>query len=151
MTKKQRDDIPTELADFPVVISLPVQWGDEDSFGHVNNAVHIRWFESGRIAYLEQSGLTHMLQQGGVGPILVSIACHYRRQLNYPDTVSVGSRVARIGRTSITIEHVLYSQAHAAAAADGHSVVVMFDFAAQRPQRVPDEVRQALERLDPRT
>ena len=48
---------PDELADFPVVIALPVQWGDQDAFGHVNNTIPIRWFESSRIAYLEHSGM----------------------------------------------------------------------------------------------
>ena len=27
------------------VVTLPVQWGDQDAFGHVNNAVPLRWFE----------------------------------------------------------------------------------------------------------
>ena len=29
---------PSQLADYPVSIALPVQWGDQDPFGHVNNA-----------------------------------------------------------------------------------------------------------------
>ena len=34
------------LADFPVLIAWPVQWGDMDAFQHVNNTVYFRWFES---------------------------------------------------------------------------------------------------------
>jgi acyl-CoA thioester hydrolase len=33
------------LAGFPVVITVPVQWGDQDAFGHVNNTVYFRWME----------------------------------------------------------------------------------------------------------
>jgi acyl-CoA thioester hydrolase len=139
---------PSELADFPIVISLPIQWGEMDSFGHVNNAVHIRWFESARIAYLEQSGMSQMMSGVGLGPILASITCHYRRQLNYPDTVHVGARITRIGRSSMTMAHAVYSETLGAIASDGDSVVVVFDYSSNKPQRMPDDVRAVIEKLE---
>jgi acyl-ACP thioesterase len=33
---------PPDLAAYPVAV--PVQWGDQDAFGHVNNTVPLRWF-----------------------------------------------------------------------------------------------------------
>jgi acyl-CoA thioester hydrolase len=142
-------DKPSELSEFPVIVSLPVLWGDQDSFGHVNNVVHIRWFESGRVAYMAQAGFPIVRPEaGGYGPILASITCHYRRQLSFPDTVLVGSRVTRFGRTSMTVEHAVYSQSLAALAADGQSIVVMFDYAAGKSIPVPAEVRAAIERLE---
>ena len=33
------------LAKYPVAIALPVLWGDQDAFGHVNNNAYFRWFE----------------------------------------------------------------------------------------------------------
>ena len=45
------------LSRWPVTIELPVQWGELDSFGHVNNVVFLRWFESARIAYFERCGV----------------------------------------------------------------------------------------------
>ncbi len=44
------------LSEFQVVTELPVQWGDQDAFQHVNNTVHLRWYESGRIDYLMRTG-----------------------------------------------------------------------------------------------
>ncbi len=78
------------LAEFPVVITLPVQWGDQDAFGHVNNTVYFRWFESARIAYFERIGLSHVLDVEPIAPILASISCDYRRPITFPDTVQVG-------------------------------------------------------------
>ena len=37
------------MDDYPVAVELPVAWGDMDAFGHVNNTVYIRWFETARI------------------------------------------------------------------------------------------------------
>ena len=38
------------LAGYPVRIEVPVAWGEMDAFGHVNNVVYFRYFESARIA-----------------------------------------------------------------------------------------------------
>ena len=89
------------LADFPVVIRFPVHWGDQDAFGHVNNTVPHRWFESARIALFGRIGLLDLRKEQHIGPILAAVSCDYRRQINFPDTVQVGIRVARIGRSSI--------------------------------------------------
>lgn len=139
---------PAELADFPVVISLPVQWGDQDAFGHVNNIVHFRWFESARIAYAKRIEIEYTGGEVGTGPILASINCNYRRQVNFPDTVHIGARVSRIGRTSMTVEHAVFSEEQQALVADGDSVVVLFDYAVHKPHAIPDDLRQRIESLE---
>lgn len=139
---------PSELSDFPIIINVPVQWGDMDSFGHVNNTVLFRWFESARIAYLERSDIQHELDQQGLGPILASINCNYRRQLHYPDTVWIGARVSQLGRSSITMEHAVYSQQLQTIAADGRAAVVVFNYKTSRPTRIPQIVRAAVEKTE---
>ena len=42
------DEIGRLLAKFPVVIEIPVAWGEMDSMGHVNN-IYFRHFESARM------------------------------------------------------------------------------------------------------
>ncbi len=139
------------LAQFPVVITLPVQWGDQDAFGHVNNTVYFRWFESARIAYSERIGLGHMLDVEPIAPILASISCDYRSPVTYPDTVRVGIPVSRIGRTSIGLEHSIISVRLNAIAAEGRSTIVVFDYRANQPHPVPLSVRQTIESLEGRT
>jgi acyl-CoA thioester hydrolase len=132
------------LADFPTIIRLPVQWGDQDAFGHVNNAVPLRWFETSRIAYLEDNQLAHMMSGTGLVPIVASITCNYRRQVVYPDTIHVGSRTAELGRSSMTLRHAVFSESRGAIVVDGQTVVVFFDVQKQRPTRIPPEVREKM-------
>src|SRR3954471_19281399 len=98
------------LEGFPVVIEVPVWWGDQDAFGHVNNTVPLRWFESARIAYSTRTGLSALMPTRRIGPILASITANSRRQLRFPDTVFVGARITRIGRTSMTMDHTVVSR-----------------------------------------
>ena len=135
---------------YPVGITLPVQWGDQDAFGHVNNTVYFRWFESARIAYGRRIGLNAWKETRNIGPILASITCEYRRQVTFPDTVRVGARITRIGRSSMTMEHVVISEAVGGTAAEGTSAVVLFDYTAGRSYPIPDELRRAIEALEGR-
>jgi len=139
------------LAGFPVVLSLAVQWGDQDAFQHVNNTVYFRWCESARIAYIERIGLTDLMARERIGPILASITCNYRRPLTYPDTVRVGARITRLGRSSMTMEHRVTSDAADNVAADAESTLVVFDYARQAPHPIPDAVRAAIAALEGRS
>jgi acyl-CoA thioester hydrolase len=139
------------LGSYPVVIALPVFWGDQDAFGHVNNNAYFRWFESARIDYSERIGLLDLFRSQRIGPILASIACDYRRQIVFPDTVHVGVRVSRIGRTSLGLEHAIVSQSQMAVAAEGTSTIVVFDYRSNKPHAIPADLRQAIEALEGRS
>lgn len=141
-------DSTSSLSGYPVVITLPVQWGDQDAFLHVNNTVYLRWFESARIDYSGRIGLSDLMAEQKIGPILASITCHYRRPIVFPETVHVGARITRIGRTSLTMEHAVVLESTGEVAADGTSVLVVFDYQAGRPHPVPNPIRQAIESLE---
>ena len=141
---------PAEFAGQRVVISWPVQWGDQDAFGHVNNLVYFRWMESARIEYFGRAGVQSAAAQQGTGPILASIKCDFRRQLIYPDTVLISASVASFGRTSMKMVHRVYSTAQQAIAAEGDSTIVMFDYDAQKPVVVSEEIRKKIEAIEGR-
>lgn len=129
------------LEDYEQTTTLPVQWGDMDAFGHVNNVVYIRWIESARIDLLNALQSSVTMDAGGIGPILASVKCDYKRQLHFPDTVYIGSRRGKMGRTSADIEHVVVSERQQAVVATGVSVLVIFDYDTNRPVRIPDDLR----------
>jgi acyl-CoA thioester hydrolase len=116
----------------------------------VNNVTHFRWFETSRVAYLERLGMEYMTSPEGKGLILAAINCNYRRQIKYPDSVLVGCRVTRIGNASLTLANAVYSRQGETIAAEGESVIVMFDYAKQKSRRVPEELRQAVSQLERR-
>jgi acyl-CoA thioester hydrolase len=127
---------------------LQVLWGDQDSFGHVNNTVFLKWCETGRVLYLERAGMWRMIESQGKGPILVSISCDYRRQVTFPDTVQVGSRVTKIGNSSFRMEHAVVSLAQNAVVAESDSTMVFLEYEHNTPLRVPDDIREAFDRIE---
>jgi acyl-CoA thioester hydrolase len=136
------------LAGFPVVTEISVLWGDEDSFSHVNNVAYLRWCETARVEYLRRIDLFPEMPPQGLGPILASVTCHYRRPLKYPDKVAVGTRVTAIGNSSFRMEHRIVSRCLRDVVAEADSAMVTVDYSTGKPQRVPDEIRQAIARLE---
>jgi acyl-CoA thioester hydrolase len=144
-------DLAALLKDFPVTVTIPVQWGDQDAYQHVNNTVFFRWFETSRIAYWGKVGLSDAARRTRVGPILAAVACDFRRQVTFPDTVHVGARVTRLGRTSFAMEHAVVGNVARALVAEGHSTIVLFDYNANTPVPLPDDLRRTLEALEGKT
>jgi acyl-CoA thioester hydrolase len=141
-------DISRILADFPVITPVTVQWGDQDAFGHVNNTVFLRWFEIGRIDYFGRIAMMHDATGAGRGPILASISCNFRSQVTFPDVVRVGTRISRIGTSSLIVDHAVVSTQRGILVADGTSTVVNFDYTAGKSVPVPDELRQAIDAVE---
>lgn len=134
---------------WPVTVELPVQWGDMDSFAHVNNVVYLRWFESARIAYFERAGILERMASERVGPILARQTIDYRLPLQYPDTLRVATTVIKLGKTSFTMGLRMRSRAQGRAiAAEGESVVVMMDYRAGRKIQLWEELRRRIEELE---
>ncbi len=139
------ETVRTALVGYSSITVLPVQWGDQDAFGHVNNVVYFRWFESARIDLLNLFPSSVTMSGSGLGPILASIKCDYRRQLRFPDTVYIGSRMTRVGRSSADIGHAVISHSQDQVVAEGSSVIVIFDYTTQRVTRIPDDLRSLFE------
>ena len=136
------------LKHFPVILDVPVRWGDMDAFQHVNNIVYFQYFESGRIAYFEALQIDDFLSGRKVGPILASISCQFRFPVTYPDTLQVGTRVSQIGSDRFVMEHRAISTRHDRLVAESEGTGVSFDYAAQRKAPIPDAVRMRIMEME---
>ena len=135
---------------YPVIVELPVEWGDMDAFGHVNNVTFYRYFENSRITYLEKIGLWEHMKMYSVGPILASSRCQYKAPLTYPDTVSVGSRVTVIEEDRFLMEHIIYSHKLERLSAEGDGTIVIFDYKKGKKAPIPEDIRKNIDQLENR-
>lgn len=144
----ERDPEHDLLAGYPVVVRAPVQWGEMDAYGHVNNTVFFRYFESARVEYLERCGFTASYDEVGVGAILHSTRCRFRRALTHPDTVLVGARAREIGEDRFTHAYRLVSESLGDVAAEGSGVIVSFDYGRGVKAPIPEPVREGIASLE---
>jgi acyl-CoA thioester hydrolase len=128
-------------SDYVHWVSIPVRWGDMDALGHVNNAMYFRYAESGRIAYFTTVGADSGLDGSGEGPILADIQCSFLGQVRYPAQLEIGTRTAKLGTKSFTIEAGMFIAGEDAPVATSRAVVVWFDYVNQRSAALPHALR----------
>jgi acyl-CoA thioester hydrolase len=119
-----------------------------DALGHVNNVVYFRYFESARVAYLTKINFMDLAANDGVGPILASTQCDFRKALAYPDTVMIGARVIEIGSDRFTMEYRLVSQHLQKVAAEGKGTLVAYNYREKRKTELPESIRKNIQALE---
>ena len=124
-------------------IQLPIDWSDQDAFGHVNNLAILRYAQTARVHYLEAIGMMQAHGASGIGPVLASTGCQFRRQLFYPGQVTVRTRVDQINNTSFHMRHQVLDGA-GEVIAEMHDVLVMFDYRKNVKLRVPQVFRDRM-------
>ncbi|MFZ6764543.1 acyl-CoA thioesterase [Pseudoroseomonas sp. WGS1072] len=125
-------------------LDMPTRWGDQDSQGHVNNAAYYFYFDTLVARFLHGLG---RLGAGGRAEtfVVVETLCRHHAPAFFPDVLSGGLRVARIGQSSIRYEIGLFRPGQETACAEGHFIHVQVDAATQaRPLPVAPELREAL-------
>jgi acyl-CoA thioester hydrolase len=132
------------VADYPVVIETPVAWGEMDAFGHLNNIVYFRYFESARIAYFYKLDLIDMMTKTGIGPILASTSCKFKIPLKYPDKVLIGAKVTDIEEDRFMMGYGVFSTNHKKIAAEGDGLIVTLNYRDSKKVSVPEELRQRI-------
>ncbi len=140
--------IDTLLAPYPVVIELPVVWGEMDSYRHVNNVVYFRYFESVRVEYCRRLDLFEFERETGIGPILAATQARFRKPLTYPDKIAVTARVHTIGEDRFTVEHLVVSHRLGAVAAEGQGTIVTYNYVENHKVPIPEELRRRIAAIE---
>lgn len=113
---------------------------DTDKQGHVNNAVIATFFEAGRIEVLDDPAIGAFRQTSNI--VVVRMLINIRKELFFPGKVRIGTRVPRVGRTSMDFESALFAANGEVATAEVTCVLV--DKATRKPTPVPDGMRAFL-------
>ena len=127
-------------------MDFPVDWGEQDAFGHLNNVVYFRYFENVRMHYLERIGALRSHVEEGIGVILATTTCNFERPVVWPAQLRISTGCTRIGNTSFTMAYSIADEA-GNIVATGSSVQVMYDYARNTKVPVPEAIRRAIDAL----
>jgi acyl-CoA thioester hydrolase len=133
-------------SDFAVLRELPTRWSDDDTYGHVNNAVHYLMFDTAVNGWLIEASGTDIRRLPAIG-LVVETSCRYFAELRFPEIVTAGLALEHLGTSSVVYRLALFGADSASPAAIGRFVHVYVDREQRRPTPVPDEIRAALAQL----
>lgn len=138
--------LPSTRADYRAFRTLTTRWMDNDIYGHMNNVVHYSLFDSAVNGWLIEEGVLDIAAGSQIG-LVVETGCRYFSEMAFPDLVTAGLRVARLGTSSVRYEVGLFRNDETQAAAEGFFVHVYVDRDSRRPKPLSDGLRAALETI----
>ncbi|MFN8674229.1 MAG: thioesterase family protein [Candidatus Sericytochromatia bacterium] len=132
------------LKNYPVIIEIPVAWGEMDAFQHVNNVAYIRYLESGRTKYFDDLNYLNYMKETGFGPILLSISCKYKLPLSYPDTLLLGTRIYKMTEDRAWMKHEIFSQKLQKITTEGEGIWVSYDYNKNKKCPIPEVIKNKI-------
>jgi acyl-CoA thioester hydrolase len=138
--------VPTTRAHYRAFSTLTTRWIDNDIYGHMNNAVHYQLFDTAVNGHLLEQGVLD-LKLGKTVFLVVETGCQYFKELAFPDIITAGIKVSKLGTSSVTYAVGLFSGKENFAAAQGHFVHVNVNRRTRRPSEISSETIKYLNSL----
>jgi acyl-CoA thioester hydrolase len=124
---------------------VEVRFKDIDVGGHAHHSHAFVYFEEARAAYWRQIAGRAGLDD--IDYVLAQAEVRWHQRVLWPQTLSVGVRVARVGRKHFEMEYEVLGE-DGTRLQSGRTVQIMYDYAASRSTSMSPEVRDAIERFD---
>lgn len=138
--------VPSSRDSYRTFQTIQTRWMDNDAYGHMNNVVHYSLFDTAVNAFLIQSGVLDIGKSQQIG-MVVETGCRYFSEMAFPDVVTAGIRVAKLGSSSVRYEVGLFRNDEQQAAAEGFFVHVYVDRDSHKPMPLNAPLRAALEAI----
>jgi len=129
-----------------------VKWGEDivrfrdlDTLGHVTSLSFLVMFETARVMFFRDSGVP--VDDPDCGWMLVRVESDFLSQLHFPGTVRIGTRVHRLGNTSLTTAQGLFSGERCASVM--YSTLVYVSRDGDRAVPIPEPVRERMLAMSP--
>lgn len=138
-------DFPAR-SEFRELLAMPTRWMDQDPYGHVNNVEYYSFFDTVVAEHLIREAQLNVVTTREIA-LVVETKCRFLKEISFPQVVHAGMRIPKMGNSAITYEIALYRDAEEDCAAFGHFVHVYIDRETRQTVRVPDRVRNAVQRF----
>lgn len=132
-------DLPF-LSDYPLQSHEKLRYSDCDPQGHVNNAVFATMLETGRVEMLLKAG--DEVNDPGCDFVLASMKLDFVAEVRWPGRVEIGTRVAKIGNSSFTLDQAIFQAGRCVATAT--TVIVQMDQQTRRSHKLSERAAARL-------
>lgn len=124
---------------------VTVRFKDIDVGGHAHHSHALVYFEEARAAYWRTVAGRDGID--AIDYILAQAEVRWHARVLWPQTVTVGVRVSRLGKKHFDMEYDVRGE-DGALLQSGRTVQVGYDYDAGAVARIPDEVRSRIEAHD---
>jgi len=131
------------VRDYRYFLPITTRWMDNDVYGHVNNVTYYSYFDTVANHFLIREGGLD-IHTSSVIALVVESKCSYRAPVAYPDELTAGLRVDKLGNRSVTYGVAIFASGDEDPVAQGHFVHVFVDREGRTAVPIPERIREAL-------
>jgi len=128
------------LDGYPIGSTEKLRFPDTHRIGDVSNAVFAVCCQSARIEILCDPGRLPISGQARF--VMARLELSFLGQIRWPGTAEIGTRVDRVGRSSVSMAQGMFLKEHHVAA--GQSTVALIDLTTRRPPCWPPDTARAV-------
>lgn len=137
---------PSVRSDYADFYTIQTRWMDNDVYGHMNNVVHYSLFDTAVNGWLIKHDLLDPLRSETFG-LVVETGCRYFAAMAFPDAITAGLRIAKLGKSSVRYEIGLFRNEENTASAEGYFIHVYVDAKRRLPTPIDERRRSILKSL----
>lgn len=134
-------------SDFKHFHTITTRWMDNDVYGHVNNVVYYSWFDTVVNQFLVANEALDIERSPVIG-LVIETQCNYFASLAFPERISAGLRVTKLGNSSVRYEVGIFREGEESASAQGHFIHVYVDRETRKPSAIPEKMRALLQTIE---
>ena len=141
----------TSRSEFPFFFPFRIRYSEIDAQSIVFNAHYLTYFDTAITEYMRWLGYDYAneVKKTGLDFHTVKTLVEYKAPIYFDEEIEVGCTAARIGRSSLSFEFGIFGKA-GDLRATGEVVWVFTDQSTRTTVPVPEALRQAFARKDPR-
>jgi len=149
----------TSVKNPPAITRLEIRYVDRDTYGHVNNAIYLEYFEKIRICYwralADMAGI-EKLEAGdvpGARYVIAETTVRYKAPIFFEDALHGAARMRTVGKRSYAMDFELRTgetYGSGTLVAEGSAAHVFFDPGENTVQQRPDWFLPTVAKLEDR-
>ena len=122
-----------------------VRYGELDSFGHLNNAVCVKYMQEAAIQSSTDAGYSlSWYEERGVAWVIRKLEIRYYLQVRYGEELEVTTWISALNRSTCSRDYNIIRTSDGARVTRGRSLWVYIDSKSGRPLRLPEQIKVAL-------
>lgn len=138
-------------AGFTHTHKVRVRYAETDAMGIVYHANYLVYCEVARVEYLRAAGVDYRsLEDDRMTGALVESHLRYHATARFDDELTLAVRCASMGKVRFRMEYEIWREADRTLVASGYTEHALLAHGTYRPVRIPDWVREGVERFETR-
>ena len=131
--------------------TVRVRFADTDAQGVAHNTAYLVWFEVARVEYLrEHAGGYQALRDHGIEALVLESYCRYAVPARFDELLHVHARCGELRGARFRYDYAIVRD-DGTLVAEGHTLHACVNADTLAPTRVPDWLRDAIDRVESST